>query len=66
MRLRIEMGEQEKGNQRITTEDGELVEGVKSIGWSAKAAERPIILVEFFPEKVDIDLGAPSQGKEPA
>jgi hypothetical protein len=60
MRLRIEMGSQDKGNQRVTTEDGELVEGVKAIRWSSKAAERPIIEIEFFPERVDIDLGAPS------
>jgi hypothetical protein len=63
MRLKIEMGEQEKGNQRLTTEDDELVEGVKSIQWSARAAERPIVLVEFFPEKVDFDLG-PSAKEE--
>jgi hypothetical protein len=61
MRLKIEMGEQEKGNQRVTTEDGELVEGVKSIQWGARAAERPTVIVEFFPEKIDFDLGPPKE-----
>jgi hypothetical protein len=58
VKIRVEMGNQDEGGQRVVLENGELLEGVKSIRWSARAAERPILELEMFPEKVDFDLGA--------
>lgn len=57
MKIKIEMGDQEEGNQRVTLENGELLEGVKSIKWSARASERPLLVLEMFPENVDFHLG---------
>jgi hypothetical protein len=45
----------EKG-QRLLTEDGEMVEGVKSIEWHADAVNRPIVTVQLFPEKLHFDI----------
>ena len=56
MRLKVEMGVGHSQGQKVTTEDGEFVEGVKSISWSANAVERPTVMVELFAEKCDFDL----------
>jgi hypothetical protein len=67
MRLKVEMNVGKGQGQQLVTEDGELVEGVKSIQWHADAT-RPLLTVELFPEKVDWDLGSSkvSPAEEPA
>ena len=57
MRLKLEMGDGKAGAQKVTTEDGELIEGVLSANWKAKAAERPVLVIEVAASKVDFDLG---------
>lgn len=57
MRLVVEMGEGKTKSQKLVTEDGELVEGVRSIQWKANAAEQPVVVVEMFASKVDFELG---------
>jgi hypothetical protein len=64
MRLTVEMGNQAKGNQAVRTEDGRIVEGVREVRWSARASERPIIVLELYAEKVTIDLGDPEAKSE--
>jgi hypothetical protein len=56
MRLKVEMGANEPNQQKLTTETGELIEGVKSIAWGARAQDRPIVTVEFFAERMDFNL----------
>jgi len=55
--------------QRVTTEDGELIEGLKSVKWSADAVSRPLVTLEFFAERVVFDLtsaeGEATQVEEP-
>jgi hypothetical protein len=69
MRLKVEMEVAGEKGQKLLSEDGELVEGVKSITWSANAVERPTLTVEFFPKKLDFDLGStplePAEEPEP-
>ncbi len=60
MRLKVEMNVEGRG-QQLLTEDGEIVEGVKSIEWHADA-NRPLLTIEVFPEKVDWDLGSSVPG----
>lgn len=57
MRLKVEMNVTDAKGQKVTTEDGEMVEGIKEVRWSANASERPTVLVELYAEKVDFDLG---------
>lgn len=59
MRLKVEMRPSEIIGQRVTTEDGTLVEGIKSVKWSASAADRPIVVLELFAERVNLDLSDP-------
>lgn len=59
MKVVVEMRPGESKGQRLTTEDGELVEGVKSIEWHADGASRPRVVVEFYAEKVVFDLTDP-------
>jgi hypothetical protein len=71
MRLRVEMGEGRARGQSVRTEEGELVEGMKSIEWKANAVDRPIVVVELYAERVDFDLGSsdtpsPTTPAEPA
>ena len=68
MRLKVEMEVAGEKGQKLLTEDGEMVEGVKSITWHADAVNRPILTVEFFPEKMDFDLAStpPPEPEEPA
>lgn len=65
MRLKAEMGEGKARAQKLTTEDGELVEGVKSLNWKAEAAEAPILVVELYAAKVDFDLGNAPETETP-
>lgn len=58
MRLKVEMEVAGTKGQKLLTEDGEMVEGVKSIEWHADAVDRPRLVIEMFPEKVDFDLGS--------
>lgn len=55
MRLRVEMRPGDDKGQRVLTENGEIVEGVKSIQWHADASE-PKLVVTFYPQKVDFDI----------
>lgn len=57
MKIRVEMGNQKEGKQRVVTETGELVEGVRKVSWSARASENPHLIIEFFPSRVEFDLG---------
>jgi hypothetical protein len=69
MRLKVEMGVGHAKGQKVTTEDGEFIEGVKSVRWSANAVERPTVIVEVFAEKCDFELGLsdpPPAAAEPA
>lgn len=59
MRLKIEMRPGSAKGQRVTTEDGELVEGLKSVEWHADAVQRPIVVIECYAEKVDFDITEP-------
>lgn len=65
MRLKVEMGEGRARGQSIKTEEGELVEGVKSIEWKANAVDRPVVVVELYAEKVEFDLGSSEQPAQP-
>ena len=60
MRLKVEMDVKKGRGQRLLTEEGELVEGVKSVEWKADA-NRPMLTIEVFPEKVDWDLGTSAE-----
>lgn len=55
MRLKVDMGNNMPGNQKLTTEEGELIEGVKEIKWSSQAVERPLVTVTLFAERVAFD-----------
>lgn len=66
MRLKVEMAVAEARGQKLVTEDGELVEGVKSIEWKSTAVDRPIVVVEMYAEKVDFDLGSSPLPEPPA
>lgn len=57
MRLKVEMGVGHDKGQRVTTEDGELVEGVANITWRADALDSPKVVLELFASKCDFDLG---------
>jgi hypothetical protein len=57
MRLKVEMGHGRSKPARLTTEDGELIEGVVEIDWHADAKDRPKFVVTLVAEKVEIDLG---------
>lgn len=67
MKLKVEMNVAEGRGQQLVTEDGEMIEGIKSIEWHADAS-RPLLTVQIFPEKVDWDLGSsvPRSAEEPA
>jgi len=60
MRLIVDMRPGSSKGQSLKTEDGELIEGVKSVEWHADAAERPKIVVEFYAERVGFDLSEPT------
>lgn len=66
MRLKVEMGQGRAKGQSLKTEDGELIEGVKSIEWHAEAVERPLVTVQLYAEKVDFDLGSSDEDAAPA
>lgn len=57
MRLKVEMGHGRSKPARLTTEDGELIEGVVDIDWHADAKDRPKFTITLVAEKVEIDLG---------
>jgi hypothetical protein len=59
MKLTIEMRPASDKGQRVVTETGELVEGLKSVQWKANAVERPIVVIEMFAEKVEFDITEP-------
>lgn len=65
MKLTIEMRPASDKGQRVTTETGELVEGVRSIQWKADAVTRPIVTIEMFAEKVNFDIIDPEPYTEP-
>jgi hypothetical protein len=50
------MGQNQPLSQRLLTDDGELIEGVKSVEWQADANDPPRVVVTFFAERVDFDL----------
>ncbi|HXU00034.1 MAG TPA: hypothetical protein VN903_03535 [Polyangia bacterium] len=56
MKLRVEMRPGDAKGQRVTTEDGELVEGIQKIEWHADAVDNPKIVLTLFPQKVDFDI----------
>lgn len=64
MRLKVEMGQGRERSQKVTTEDGEIVEGVKEVRWIATAQGPPILVVELFAEKVEFDLGNSPEHRE--
>lgn len=66
MRLKVEMNVTSPKGQRVVTEDGEMVEGIKEVRWSANASDRPTVLVELYAEKVDFDLGTAEPEGEPS
>ena len=57
MRLRVELNVTSPAGQQVTTESGELVEGIKEVRWAKNAADRPIVVLEMFAEKVDFETG---------
>lgn len=57
MRLKVEMGHGRSKPARVTTEDGELIEGVVDIDWHADANDRPKFKITLVAERVEIDLG---------
>ena len=68
MKLRVEMRPADSKGQRVTTEDGEMIEGIKTVKWSADAVQRPTVIVELYAERVTFDLtsvGEEAQVEEP-
>lgn len=65
MQLKVEMGQGRAKSQKVTTEDGEIVEGVKEVRWVANAAGPPVLIAELFAEKVIFDLGDSPVEPEP-
>lgn len=61
MKLKIEGIAGAPGTQRVTTETGEMVEGIKEVRWSTRALERPLVTLELYAEKCDFEL----LGEEP-
>lgn len=61
MKVKVEMRPGSHKGQRLTTEDGELIEGVASITWKATGLgeEAPKVTVEFFASRVNFDLTEP-------
>lgn len=57
MRLKVEMGAGKDRSQKVTSEDGEIIEGVKEVRWVANSNGPPILNLELYAEKVDFDLG---------
>lgn len=57
MRLKVEMGAGKDRSQKVTSEDGEIIEGVKEVRWTANSKGPPILHLELYAEKVDFDLG---------
>lgn len=56
MKLTIEMRPASAKGQKVTTETGEMVEGIKSVQWKADAVNRPIVTVELFAERCNFDI----------
>lgn len=56
MKLRVEMRPGDEKGQRVTIEDGELIEGVHKIEWHAGGVDDPKLVLTLFPQKVDFDI----------
>lgn len=72
MRIKVEMGEGRDKSQKVTTEDGEVIEGVKECRWVAGTQGPPMLQLDLYAEKVEFDLGSnepaegPSEAEAPA
>lgn len=64
MRLRVEMNAASPRGQRVMTEDGEMIEGVKEVKWAANAVDRPMVILELFAERVEFDLANTQESAE--
>lgn len=55
MRLKVEMNVGSSTGQKVTTESGEMVEGIKEVRWAKNASDRPIVTIELYAERVDFE-----------